>query len=534
MRLAGVVFLLCSPLVLAASDLANRVIVLANAREPQSVELARFYAAQRGVPAENVIALPMPLEESITWRQFIDQVYQPLQDELFRRGWIEGTSSSLLDRLGRKRYAFGPHRISYLVTCRGVPLRIFNDPTLLGPARFQPELAKNEAAVDSELSLLAFSGKEITGLLANPLFEREGHPSFEGAQVVKVCRLDGPTWESAQALVTSALAAEASGVCGRYYVDAGGPHAEGNAWLLDVEAQLRDLGFDGDREDSPQTFEATARFDAPVFYFGWYTANLDGPMAATDFTFPPGAVALHIHSYSAQTLHNGQAGWCGPLVAHGVTATVGNVFEPYLSFTHRPGTLVRWLARGRNFGDAVYAALPALSWQEVAIGDPLYTPFKVSLAGQLAASPRNEYAVLREANRRLRAGQKAEAISLLREQQAAQPDLVVGLALARVLAADADSAGVRSALDFATKGAIGAAQWPLARAAARLLAAHDGAKAALAIYLQLADLKAPTPEGRQALLLEARDLAEKKGEPELALEFAHRLGAPAATDASVP
>jgi len=42
---------------------------------------------------------------------------------------------------------------------------------------------------------------------------------------------------------------------------------------------------------------------------------------------------------------------------------------------HRPHLLLRALARGHNFGDAVYYALPALSWQGVAIGDPLYRPF---------------------------------------------------------------------------------------------------------------------------------------------------------------
>ena len=64
-------------------------------------------------------------------------------------------------------------------------------------------------------------------------------------------------------------------------------------------------------------------------------------------------------------------------MALGVTATLGTVFEPYLQFTHRPSLFLRALSRGKNFGDAVYYALPALSWQAVAIGDPLYRPFKV-------------------------------------------------------------------------------------------------------------------------------------------------------------
>jgi len=368
-----------SPATPAADDPAARVVILANSRQAESVQLAQFYAAQRGVPEANVVALPMPEDESITWRRFIDQVWQPVQDELYRRGWIEGLAGDLLDGYTRRRCAPTGHRISYLVVCRGVPLRIYNDPILLeaAPARKVPEaFNKNEAAVDSELSLLATPGAEITGWVANPLFGREGSPNLEGEQVVKVSRLDGPTWESARQLVVSALAAERQGLKGRYYVDEGGRDKEGDAWLEGAAAELRRLGFEGETETSALTFAPTAPFDAPLFYFGWYERDLNGPFSREGFTFPAGAVAVHIHSFSAQTLRSVTTGWCGPFVARGVTATVGNVFEPFLDYTHRPDLLMRALGQGSRFGDAVYYALPVLSWQGVAIGDPLYRPFK--------------------------------------------------------------------------------------------------------------------------------------------------------------
>jgi uncharacterized protein (TIGR03790 family) len=411
---------------LPADDLAARLVILANARQPESVALARFYAEQRGVPAANLIALPMPETETITWRQFIDEVYQPVQDELYRRHWIEGTASSLLDALGRRRFAFTAQHLSYLVVCRGVPLRVANDPTLLPvsddgqtPAQFR----KNEGAVDAELSLLALGNYEINGLVGNPLFAQAEIQTLDGQQVVKVCRLDGPTWADARHLVTAALAGERIGLIGRYYLDLKGPHAIGDQWLASVQEQLQDLGFDGDREETAGGFGPDARFDAPVLYFGWYAEHLNGPFSREGFRFPVGAVAMHIHSFSAQTLHSDTIGWCGPLVARGVTATVGNVFEPYLEFTHRPNLLLRALSQGRNFGDAVYYALPALSWQEVAIGDPLYRPFKVTLAEQLAQRsriPAGElaYAWLRQANLLAQKGQTTEAVEALHSAQA--------------------------------------------------------------------------------------------------------------------
>lgn len=374
----------CFAPALIAGSVEGRVVILANSREPESVELARFYATQRAVPPGNIVALPLPEAESITWRQFVDQVWQPLQDELYRRGWIEGTTSSLVDRLGRRRHAPTGHRISYLVLCRGVPLRIYNDPTLLSGRKVNDRFNRNDAAVDSELSLLAFPNHETTSLLANPLFAQDGILSLDATSVIKVSRLDGPDWADARRLVTSALAVERAGLVGRYYLDLQGPHQEGDEWLKSVRTQLDGLGFAGDVEDTPGGFDPDARFDRAAIYFGWYAESVGGPMARPDFAFAPGAIALHIHSYSAQTLHSAIAGWTGPLVARGAAATVGNVFEPYLQLTHRPNLLLRALSEGHTFGEAVYYALPALSWQAVAVGDPLYQPFKVTLAEQLA------------------------------------------------------------------------------------------------------------------------------------------------------
>ncbi len=521
----------------AADDLAARVVILANSRQPESVKLAEFYAEKRAVPAANIIALPLPVNESITWREFIDQVWQPVQDELLKRGWIEGTTSDLLDRLGRRRYAPASHRISYFVVCRGVPLRIYNDPTLIeekAGRKIAAELNKNESSVDSELSLVAQGSYDITAMVPNPLFANERTPTLTAEMVVKVARLDGPAWDDARHLVTSALEAERTGLLGRYYVDLKGPHAEGDQWLEAVRSQLRELGFDGDTETTGATFGAAARFDAPVLYFGWYAGNLNGPFAHEGFAFPPGAVALHIHSFSAQTLHATGSGWTGPLVARGVAATVGNVFEPYLGFTHRPNHLLRALSQGKNFGDAVYYALPALSWQAVAVGDPLYRPFKVSLADQLADVARlppalAPYAIARQANLLTKGGQKAEALALLRRAAREQPGLVLGSALARLALADNDAPAAVAAVGFAPMlKTVRAEDWSQLREIAGLLAAHGARPAALQVYANLARAKAPTPDALKALLVEARAEADAAGDLKQSLEFARQLSEQAA------
>lgn len=531
--LAGGVLLRAGPAAALpkADELAARVVILANARQPESVQLAEFYAGKRGIPAANIIALPLPETEDITWREFIDQVYQPVQDELHRRGWLDGTAGRQLDPLGRKRYAFTDNRLAFLVVCRGVPLRIYNDPTLLDEklgAKIRAIFNKNEAAVDSELSLLGQSGYGITAFATNPLFHTELR-TLEAQMVVKVSRLDGPTFESARRLVTSALEAEARGLLGRYYVDLGGPDPAGDRWLAATQAQLRQLGFDGDVHDGAGTFGPEARFDAPVLYFGWYAGGLNGPFTAEGAGFPPGAIALHIHSYSAHTLRSASAGWCGPLVARGVAATAGNVFEPYLGFTHRPDLLLQALARGRNLGDAAYYALPVLSWQAVLIGDPLYRPFKVTLEEQERLGPAlppalAPYAVIRRANLLWGEGKPAAALAALRTGMREQPGLALGLALAKMSLAGGDAPAAVNALGFApVLRQFRPQDWPLAREIAGFLAAHGGRPAALRVYATLVRTKAPTPEAHKALLMDARATADAAGDLALSLEFARQL-----------
>ena len=514
---------LSAPARLAAadSDLAKRVVVLANASDADSVRLARYYADQRGVPPDNIIALPMPADETIGWPEFIAAIYQPLQDALVARGWIDAFATTLTDSLGRKRYGISDHRISYLVVCRGVPLRVSHEPRFYADEprlALRPEFRTNQGAIDSELTMLAHSTYNINGWVPNPLFRVERPPLLENEPVVKVTRLDGPTYDDARRLVDHALEAERTGLLGRYYVDVRGPHPDGEQWLELTAGRLAELGFDGDVNRAGGTRSAGARFDAPVLYFGWHTSDLSGPMALDGFRFPPGAIALHIHSFSARTLRSATAGWCGPLVARGVTATFGNVFEPYLQLTLQPQLLMRALSAGRTLGDAAYYALPALSWQTVIIGDPLYRPFAVTLDAQLARlstlpPPLAPYVLLRQARLFDLEKKDAKARRVLEDGLREHPGLVLGLELARRMAVAGDKAGaarVLAAVPVPESFTLDEA--PLAQQAAKLLADGGAAPGAVAMYQAMLRNEALGADWRAAVLRDAVSTALAAGE----------------------
>lgn len=447
----------CAGLSGATDDAAQRVIILANRDDPDSVRIAQHYAEARKIPVANIVALPMPVSETITWAEFVHTIWEPLLAQLVRDRWIEAIPMKLADNVGRTKYAVSGHRIAFLVPCRGVPLRIMHEPTLYEPIlpfTKRVELRTNCGAVDAELAMLPRPNYSINAFIPNPLYLNDQPHSWEAVQVLKVSRLDGPTAEDALALVDHALEAERTGLLGRAYVDLGaGKHELGERWLTSVAQQMAETGLDTDVDRSRDTFGPTARFDAPVIYFGWYTHTIDGPFKLPGFRFPPGAVAVHIHSNSAETLRSDTAYWCAPLVARGVTATVGNVFEPYLEFLHRPDLLLRALVRGDSFGDAACFALPVLSWQSISIGDPLYRPFKKTFGEQWAnrkqlSSRLAGYATARKMKALQAQGHAAEATALGRAAQREEPSLAVASELARELQAGGDLNAAAEVLGF--------------------------------------------------------------------------------------
>jgi uncharacterized protein (TIGR03790 family) len=506
----------------AASDPAQRVIILANGTDPDSLRIARHYASARSVPVENIIALKMASGETTTWRDFVADIWQPLRDELVRRRWIDAVLMEGTDDIGRKKYAVNGHRLTALVICRGVPIRIVHEPAFYTenlPLTRSQEFRTNAGVVDSELGLLGAASYNINAFVPNPLFQNDLASDVNRGQVIAVGRLDGPSPEDAMALVDRALAVERVGLIGRAYVDIGGIHAEGDRWFEIVASQLATLGFDTAVDRSPSTMPPTARCDQPALYFGWYAADLNGPFTLPGFQFAPGAIALHIHSFSAGTLRSPTIGWTAPFVARGVAATVGNVNEPYLNLTHHPDALLRALSRGMPLGEAGLYALPALSWQPLLLGDPLYRPFAVSFEDQWknrANLPPQlvPYVILRQANLLDRAGHQAEALALLRETQKSAPSLPVGIALAQRLQKSGDAVGAASALEFgATLKSFRTDEWALAREAAELLVANGRPAAAVEIYRTILGIAALPRTLRFTWLGEAMKSAIAAGNP---------------------
>jgi uncharacterized protein (TIGR03790 family) len=505
----------------AAADVAARVVILANSDEPESVRLAEYYAEKRGVPKANIVALPMPGTEAVSWRVFVAAVFNPLQEELVARGRVDAIGMELSDAAGRKKYVMGGHTISYLVVCRGVPLKVVHEPLIAAeaiPQAANPAFKTNAASVDGELALVALSNTPLIAFVPNPLFRNDAPSTIQANQIVKVGRLDGPSFGDARRLIDHALEAERTGLIGRGYIDIGGPHKAGDDWLEEAAKEMETMNFDMDVERGGGSMPPWTRMDAPALYFGWYAGAVNGPFTQDGFAFPAGAVALHIHSFSADTVRSATSGWVGPLVARGVTATFGNVTEPYLELTHQPQLILKALARGDRLGDAAAYAVPVYSWQAMMIGDPLYRPFGVTPAEQWAKRDRlspeqRAYVVLRRMRELERGGDRNAAIWAGLVAEKAGRHLAVATGTAKLQVAAEDPSGARQTLGWvAGRRSFTEVEAPVAAEVARVLKEAGDAKAATAVWRSVLGGRGSANDTRAAWLPPAIEAAKAAGD----------------------
>src|SRR6266446_4438668 len=363
----------------AEQPLAQSTIVLYNKALADSVELAKFYAEQRGIAADHVAGLNCSTEEEISREEYDRTIADPLREIFKQRHWW-----TLREPPGQAPMVTAS-TIHFVAIIKGVPLKIRSTTAYRGDQpRSGPPGSRNEASVDSELAVLAFYSRQISGPAPNPYFQSfRAINDIENATLLLVCRLDAPTAATVRGMIVDSIATEKSGLWGRAYVDGahktGTGFAAGDEWLAEVTTQLHKVGNPVVYDDTPAIFPEAYPMTDCALYYGWYTGKVAGPFTRPDFRFVPGAIAVHIHSFSARTLRDPNANWVAPLVSKGAAASLGNVYEPYLQLTAHLGIFNDRLLHGFTFAESAYMSIQALSWMSVMVGDPLYRPYAMWL-----------------------------------------------------------------------------------------------------------------------------------------------------------
>ncbi len=360
---------------------APLTVVVCNTAEPASKKLALKYLEARGIPAANLVELDCSTREEINRREFIDKIEEPLRAAFTQRKWWRtGPSSDGEVALENKM------RVITLIY--GVPTKIAEDmqPGPVDPKTGKPgppiapaPMTQNCASVDSELVLLGLLSHATKGAVNTPYFNKDlPFAKVDLAPMLLVGRIDGPGPEVCARMIEDAVAAEKTGLWGRAYIDLalkGAGYEDGDKWIASAAQSYGRDGLPVIVDTYSTTLPKNYPMTSAAVYMGWYIRSADGPFLNPAFKFQRGAVACHIHSYSASNIRTPTLDWVAPLLVKGACTVLGNVYEPYLGYCAHLDVFNDRLIRGYNVAEAAWMATPAASWMSVVLGDPLYRPF---------------------------------------------------------------------------------------------------------------------------------------------------------------
>ncbi len=336
----------------------ENVLLVVNRNAPASLTIGEYYSARRGIPARNVCRIDAPADETVTREVYERSVAAPVAHCLKTRGLVE--------------------QVLYIVTTLGVPLRIS------GSSGTQGE----QASVDSELALLYSDWRgaphATRGPIPNPFFGQQNvpfkHPRFP---IYLVCRLAAYSVDEVKGMIDRSLAAVNRG---RAVLDLRSDEDKpGDDWLLNAVLLLPKGRVVLDRSSKCLYGERDV-----IAYASWGSNDPHRDRRFPGFQWLPGAVVTEYVSTDGRTFARppddwkpttwqDRAHWFGgspqslsaDYIHEGATGASGHVDEPFLTLTPRPDQLFPAYLGGRNLAESYYLAIPALSWQNIVLGDPL-------------------------------------------------------------------------------------------------------------------------------------------------------------------
>jgi uncharacterized protein (TIGR03790 family) len=427
--------------VFASEDsITQQVYVLVNSLSKDSKEIANFYITRRGIPESNILALEMSLKEEITLEDYVQTIHNPLLEILLKKKLVQGVVDSRVDQWGRKKMSVASHEIAFLVTTKGVPLKFtdFSEEKTKEEKRADAKsMEKLQASVDSELSSILLNYySSLSGPLENKFSENRSEQAWEQSRIIRTARLDGPSVKTIKKRIEDSIYAEEYGLYGRAYFDLGGPYKQGDEWISKASESVENAYYEIDLEPTKALMGYKDRLDAPAIYMGWYKQTAYEQWKNFTIKVPRGAIAYHLHSYSATTIRTKKKAWVGPLLEKGYASTFGYVYEPFLGLTVRPDLFIESLLAGNSLGEAYFFANPAISWQSALIGDPLYRPFLRTLSEQLEMTQGGifkNYVYLNEYYKNKKSLGEDEALAIAKKRLFQSPNLALMFTVGRDL-----------------------------------------------------------------------------------------------------
>ncbi len=358
--LAGLASLVLRTVALAQTATYSDVLVVINENSAASDSIGSYFASARSIPSKNIARISVPTSEEIDSLQFEDLRSQ-VESILVGRGLTD--------------------QINFIVTTKGVPLKVKR------VSQF------HNSSVESELSLILgpyASNIGGYGRIVSPYYGKREDFTRAAFGLYLVTRLDGYTVADVKALIDRAETIPATVPAnGSFVLDqdptwtASVPYLNSN--MTKAAAALSDRSLSVVTDST--TLYLTQQTNV-LGYVSWGSNDRNAASYTTNAipqnTYVNGAIAETYVSTSGRTFTSpvvyGQS-VIADLIAEGVTAAKGYVYEPYSSAMADVSILFPMYADGFTVAESYYAASYYLSWMDVVVGDPKYRISSVRLPG---------------------------------------------------------------------------------------------------------------------------------------------------------
>lgn len=376
---------------------ADEVLLLINADSPISKSIAADYVQKRGI--QNTLDLHTP-----------DSALKTQYETLPFADYTASIETPVA------AYLKTHPAINFIVTTKGIPLRISASDTGQRPEHSPPEtplttsLDSHLAAIDyparTDTTKIQITGSGATGAgYLNRYYnsaEPFSHAKFGG---YLVSRLDGYTEADAKALTARALAAEKHLGPGKFFFDVQPLFKLGNpdeqpapikGTVITAESPWSDYNADMQKAHAFLTaHHIPSEIDlSPPFmgdrtdlagYFSWGSNDARySPGAYGSLRFQPGAILDTAVSTSGRTFlpTRGGQSLIADLIPHGATCLKGYTDEPLLQANASPTILVAHYTAGYTMAESFAAASHFTRWQDLLLGDPLCAPYLSASVGK--------------------------------------------------------------------------------------------------------------------------------------------------------
>ncbi|MBM3740004.1 MAG: TIGR03790 family protein [Acidobacteria bacterium] len=352
-------WLLALPLPVWALGPGNLLVVV-NRNSAASSEIASYYTRARRIPAANHCTIGAPLTEWVARAVYEKEIEAPVRRCIAAR-------------------PPGADPILVLVTTQGVPLAVEGTPSL----NDGPE--SERASVDSELAASFKRPASLKGNHPNPFFGKV-QSTFDQRPfpMYLVARLAAYDVAGVKKMIDRSIAASNRGTF-VFDLHEPPPGNMADGWLVSAAAQLPRA-----RVKIDSTTEVLYGEKDVIGYASWGSNDKARKKRWSSFRFLPGAVVTEFVSTNLRTLERPPANWnigtwadrqgyfarspqsmAPDYLEEGASAVTGHVAEPFLTYAPRPDYLFPAYHSGRTLAESYWTSVPALSWMNVLLGDPL-------------------------------------------------------------------------------------------------------------------------------------------------------------------